>query len=163
MKPKEKAMKADESDAMRVFSLMFDNAHIAACTPSDCVIWNTSDADRVPPCPGVYVAFCEDGQCEYVGSSVCVGRRVEAPGIRDELRNADYVAVIPVEDERMRIRVEFYLIGLLNPRRSGQLKSPVTGSARASRPDLEWVPECRGFSVRGSSVVIRRDGKVVRS
>ena len=149
--------------ASRIFGSMVSLAKIPSLIPSDYVLWDISDAERVPPCPGVYVAFCERGVCHYVGSSICVGERVGSPGTRDELASARYMGFIPIEDERERLRAELYLIAILDPCFSRQLKPPVSGRVRAVRADLDWNAEYRAFSVIGSTVVMRRDGKVVKS
>jgi hypothetical protein len=159
-------------DAGRIFSNMVQRACHPAVNAVHFVLLNPDDMERLPPCPGVYVAFSESGRCMYVGESCCVGKRLGSFHLkgskhtgpeRGELSGSKYVAFVPVNDMRERLRTEAYLIAILNPQNSGQLNRDYLGGVIATWGTVTWDAMLRAWSVNGSSTAIKRNGKVVRT
>lgn len=149
-------------DGQRIFERMINRAKSWPRTPVVYVLNSPRDLERIPPCPGVYIAFCEKGRCHYVGESACVGRRVGSFGCRDQLRDAKYIAYIEAEDLREQKALEFYYIGLLSPVYNRQLEPQGSAVPVAFYANVAWDPLLRLFRVHGNGSFISRRGKIVR-
>lgn len=110
-------------DGHRIFRGMVSRARQFVRRPEWYVLYSPLDLHRLPPCPGVYIAFCESGVCRYVGESTCVGKRVGPFLSRGELDGAKYIAFIPADNEREQYAMEFYWMGLLSPLNNKQLRA----------------------------------------
>lgn len=147
-------------DGHRMFRRMVSNARQSICRPEWYVLYSPCDLRRLPPCPGVYIAFCERGICRYVGESACVGKRIGPFLGRSELDGAKYIAFIPSGDEHERYAIEMYWMGLLAPVNNRQLWA-------RGRPglcefdELRWddADQCWRFN-NGNSAKVDRKGKV---
>jgi hypothetical protein len=149
-------------DASRVFVRMMRQAKSQVVRPAMYVLNSPKDLERLPPSPGVYIAFDGGGRAQYVGESVCVGRRVGPFGSR-EFGYAKYLAYVPAESYRQQKALEFYYIGLLDPVWNKQLWPKPSGNPIpiCHFDGIVWCEEKRVWAVVGSSALIRRDGKVL--
>lgn len=145
-------------DAERIFHRMLGNCETKIQKPRVFVLHSPDDIERLPPCPGVYIAFCERGVCQYVGESACVGRRVGSFGSRVVLRYAKYLAVVPTIGERQRRAMEMYYIGLLSPVFNKQLRDQGKHVV-VHFHDLAWIEVQRLWMVRGSGTLLDGRGR----
>lgn len=144
-------------DAGRIFRRMVIECQDQIPEPDLFVMYSPRDLERLPPCPGVYIAFCERGRCQYVGESACVGRRIGNIGTRDELHYAKYIAVVLADSERQMRAMEMYYIGLFDPVFNKQLH-PRGKRVTAYINDIVWDESKRLWAIRGGSGFLDRKG-----
>jgi hypothetical protein len=147
-------------DASRIFVRMVRQAKSIVRRPQHYVVYTPGDLERLPPCPGVYIAFSEGGRCFYVGESVCVGSRIGPFGSRDELGFAKYIAFIPCDTERDRRACEFYWMGLLDPVCNKQLRQQSKSCPRVHWAGVFWDKRKRLWgALWNDSLFFNRSGK----
>lgn len=148
-------------DAARIFRKMVRAAREYVSRPAMFVLYAPKDLERLPPCPGVYVAFSESGRCMYVGESQCVGKRVGPFLSRQEMDGCKYIAFIPADSEEHQYAMEFYWMGLLSPVHNRQLRSRGK-RALCHYDDLSWDESLSGWRLSGSGDLVNRNGVVKR-
>jgi hypothetical protein len=152
-------------DASRIFRRMMIECKSRVVRPAMYVLYSPSDLERLPPSPGVYIAFSKAGRCQYVGESVCVGRRIGSWGKRDEFSYAHYLAYVPADDYRQQKALELYYMGLLDPVFNKQLRPKPQGNPIpiAHFDQIVWCSKRMAWAIVGSCAAIRRDGKIIEN